>query len=165
MARVDKKKNLRASVLDRLIDDDPKSNVETETSKHQKLRDLRNSVKRDLENLLNTRYRIVSPAEELDELQVSILNYGLADLATINTTDVAKRKAFTRNLESLLRTYEPRFKSVTVTPQNVNESDDRTLRFRIDATIYADPSPEVVVFDSVMEPVSRSVNVKESNHV
>jgi len=165
MSAVDQKKKLRPSVLDRLIDLDPKSTTEEEKSKYQQLKDLRQSVKRDLENLLNTRYRIVSPPEDFEEMQISILNYGLADLATVNITDVEKRKAFTRNLEYLLKTYEPRFKSVTVSYQDNKESTDRTLRFRIDATIYADPSPEVVVFDSVLEPVSRTVNVQESNHV
>ncbi|VAW63954.1 Uncharacterized protein ImpF, partial [hydrothermal vent metagenome] len=37
-------------------------------------------------------------------------------------------------------------------------------RFRIDATLYADPSPEVVVFDSTLEPVTRNVNVEETSH-
>jgi len=165
MARIDKKKNLRPSILDRLIDDDPRSQHEPEKSKHQQIKALRASVKRDLENLLNTRYRIVSPPEELGQLDFSILNYGLADLATVNITDLEKRKAFTRNLEQILKAYEPRFKTLTVSYQDNNDTADRTLRFRIDATIYADPSPEVVVFDSILEPVSRAVNVQESHHV
>ncbi|SMF29829.1 type VI secretion system protein ImpF [Alteromonadaceae bacterium Bs31] len=165
MARVDKKKKLRPSVLDRLIDLDPKNQHEAEKSKHQQLKEMRNSVKRDLECLLNTRYRIISPPEEFEQQNISILNYGLADLATVNITDLEKRKAFTRNLEHLLRAYEPRFKTVNVSYQDNKDSNDRTLRFRIDATIYADPAPEVVVFDSILEPISRSVNVEESSHV
>lgn len=165
MARIDKKKDLRPSILDRLIDYEPRSADEPEKSKHQRLKELRASVKRDLENLLNTRYRIVSPPEDCEQLEFSILNYGLADLATVNITDLEKRKAFTRNLEHILKSYEPRFKTVTVSYQENNDNTDRTLRFRIDATIYADPAPEVVVFDSVLEPVSRAVNVEESHHV
>ncbi|TVZ38902.1 type VI secretion system protein ImpF [Alteromonadaceae bacterium 2753L.S.0a.02] len=165
MARIDKNKNLRPSILDRLIDLDPKSTQEVEPNKHQRLRELRASVKRDLEHLLNTRYRIVSPPEELTQLENSILNYGMADLATVNVTDLEKRREFTRNLERLLKIYEPRFKTVKVNYQENPDNNDRTLRFRIDATIYADPSPEVVVFDSVLEPISRTVNIEESNHV
>ena len=41
------------------------------------------------------------------------------------------------------------------------DKNDRTLRFSIDATLYADPFPEIVVFDSVLEPVTRTVNVEE----
>ena len=39
------------------------------------------------------------------------------------------------------------------------ENDDRTVRFRIDAILHADPAPEVIIFDSVLEPVSRTVKV------
>ncbi len=163
MARVDKKKKLRPSVLDRLIDSEPHIQVEADKNKHQQLRELRDSVRRDLENLLNTRYRVVEPPAELTQLETSVLNYGLPDLATVNIIDLEKKKEFTQNLERILRTYEPRFKSVKVNYQDNKDSADRTLRFRIDATLYADPAPEVIIFDSVLEPVSRTVNVEESH--
>lgn len=164
MARVDKKKNLRPSILDRLIDNEPHLLVETERSKFQQLKELRASVRRDLESLLNTRYRLLEPDTEFEQLERSLLNYGLPDLATINIIDSDKKKAFTDKLTSLLKENEPRFKSVRVSYQENTKKTDRTLRFRIDATLYADPSPEVVVFDSILEPVSRTVNVKESQH-
>lgn len=164
MARVEKNKNLRPSILDRLIDNEPHIQVESEMSRHQKIKQLRNSVRRDLEALLNSRFRLLEPPEEFTELQNSLLNYGLPDLATINITDLDKKREFTRNLEKVLRTYEPRFKSVKVSYQDNKDSTDRTLRFRIDATLYADPSPEVVIFDSILEPASRMINVEEANH-
>lgn len=165
MSRIDKKKNLRLSIIDRLIDNEPHLQVEAERDRHQRLRDLRNSVRRDLENLLNTRFRMVEPSSNFKELETSLLNYGLPDLATVNITDADKKKEFTRNLERILREYEPRFKSVSVTYQDNKDNIDRTLRFRVNATLYADPAPEIVVFDSVLEPVSRTVNVEESQHV
>ena len=164
MARLDKKKNLRPSILDRLIDNDPSKNLDTDIDAHQKLKDLRQSVRRDLENLLNTRMRIIEPDDEYSELKHSLLNYGLPDLATINITNIDKRKQFVQKLEQLLLDYEPRFKTVSVIYQENSDTIDRTLRFRIDATLYADPSPEVVIFDSVLEPVSRVVNVEEAGH-
>lgn len=164
MSRVDSKKNLRPSILDRLIDDEPHVQVEGEKNRTQQIRELRASVRRDLENLLNTRYRMVSPGGEYKEMQHSLMNYGLPDLATVNIIDVEKKKIFTRDLERILREYEPRFKSVRVTFIENEDNIDRTLRFRVNATLYADPAPEIVVFDSVLEPVSRSVNVKESQH-
>lgn len=164
MAFVDKERNLRASVLDRLFDDEPNVSVDSERSRQRKLKDLRNSVRRDLESLLNARYRVVSPPEEYCELSTSLLNYGLPDLATVNMLDVSKRQEFTRNIENIIRTYEPRFKSVKVSYIDNARKADRTLRFRIDAIMYADPAPEVVVFDSILEPVLRSVTVEESLH-
>ena len=164
MARVDKKKKLRPSILDRLIDNDPNNNVDVDTDQHQKLKELRNSVRRDLENLLNTRYKMIEPESELIESQSSLLNYGLPDLATVNISDKEKRKEFIQHLETILIEYEPRFKAVKVKYMDNADSLDRSLRFRIDATLYADPSPEIVVFDSILEPVTRTVNVEETSH-
>jgi type VI secretion system protein ImpF len=164
MAIQDKERNLRESVLDRLFDEDPSVTVDTEKTRLRKLKDLRSSVRRDLENLLNSRYRIISPPEDLKEVETSLLNYGLPDLATVNMLDVTKRREFTRQIENIIRTFEPRFKSVTVRHLENGEKQDRTLRFRIDAVMYADPAPEVVVFDSVLEPVLRAVTVEESKH-
>lgn len=162
MSRIDKNKRLRPSILDRLLDDEPHLSTEVAPASHQHLAQLRASVRRDLENLLNTRYRLIAPPEDLREVNVSLMNYGLPDLATVNIINLDKRKDFVRDLESLLKTYEPRFKSVKVRTLDTGESGDRTLRFRIDATLYADPAPETVIFDSVLDPVSRSVNVEES---
>ena len=164
MASIDKKKKLRPSILDRLIDNDPDNTVEKDSDQHQKLKELRNSVRRDLENLLNTRFRMVEPADEYTELKKSLLNYGLPDLATINISDNIKQKEFINHLESILIDFEPRFKTVKVNYMENADSLDRSLRFRIDAILYADPSPEVVVFDSILEPVTHTVNVEETSH-
>ena len=164
MARIDKKKKLRASILDRLMDNDPDNTVEVDTDQHQKLKELRNSVRRDLENLLNTRFRMIEPEDDLIELKKSLLNYGLPDLATVNISDKIKQKEFINHLQSILIDFEPRFKTVKVSYMENSDSLDRSLRFRIDATLYADPSPEIVVFDSILEPVTRTVNVEETSH-
>ena len=121
-------------------------------------------MRRDLENLMNTRFRIVQPPEELKQVDASLLNYGLPDLATVNISDIEKRKEFTRQLEKIIKMFEPRFKDVKVSYLDNKDQKDRTLRFRIDATLYADPAPEIVVFDSVLEPVSRTVSVEEAGH-
>lgn len=161
MARIDKDKKLRPSILDRLFDDDPKNQVEAKLEHHQILKQLRNSIRRDLECLLNTRFHIIEPSSDLVEVQKSIFNYGLPDLATVNIMDVDRRKKFINHLENTLKRYEPRFKSVKVVFIDNEDSIDRTLRFRINTVIYADPLPEVVVYDSMLDSVTRSLNVKE----
>ena len=161
MARVDKNKKLRPSILDRLLDDEPHNQTEQDPGQHQLVKQLRNSVRRDLETLLNTRYRVTKPPEDLHEVDRSLLNYGLPDLATINISDSKKRDEFTARLQTTLVEYEPRFKSVKVSYIDNKDETDRTLRFRIDAVIYADPLPQVVVFDSILESVTRTVSVKE----
>ncbi|MDA7746073.1 GPW/gp25 family protein [Psychromonas sp.] len=75
-----------------------------------------------------------------------------------------RRNQFIKQLENTLKTYEPRFKSVKVSFIENVESVDRTLRFRIDTVIYADPVPEVVIYDSILDSVTRSVSVKELSY-
>jgi type VI secretion system protein ImpF len=162
--RNDQKKEFRASILDRLLDDEPQTQTDIDKSRHQQLRELRDSVRRDLQNLLNTRHRMVSPPEEYSQLEISLLNYGLPDLAAINIADLEKKRSFTRLLEKILSDFEPRFKTVKVQHIANTNTTDRTLKFRIDATLYADPAPEIIVFDSMLDPVSRTVNVEESKH-
>jgi len=161
MARIAKDKKLRPSILDRLFDDDPQSQVEPKLEHHQILKQLRASIRRDLESLLNTRFHLIKPSSDLIEVEKSLFNYGLPDLATINIMDEGLRKKFITELESTLKSYEPRFKSVKVTFIENAESIDRTLRFRINTVIYADPLPEVVVYDSMLDSVTRSLNIKE----
>lgn len=164
MAQEYKKRDLRPSIMDRLIDKEPGNQFEVDSGQHQKLKDLRQCVRRDLENLFNTRIRLLEPDDKFHQLKLSILNYGLPDLATVNLTNIEKRREFVQEMERLLLEFEPRFKSVNVIyVENTNRSEGM-LRFRIDGTLYADPSPEVVVFDSVLEPVSCNVSIEENRH-
>ena len=165
MARIDKNKKLRPSILSRLSDDNPKTKTESEADQHQKLKQLRSSVRRDLQNLLNTRIRVGESDDDFHHLKKSLISYGLPDLATLNISDKIKRNTFVKDLETLLIEFEPRFKSVSVNYLENADKLDRTLRFRIDATMYADPSPVTIVFDSILEPVSRTVNLEEAANV
>ncbi len=51
MSRIDKDKKLRPSILDRLFDDEPHNQVEKKLEHHQVLKQLRASIRRDLEFL------------------------------------------------------------------------------------------------------------------
>ena len=162
MASIDKKKLLRPSILDRLIDNEPHIQVEADTGQFQKIKNLRQSVRHDLENLLNSRFRIVSPPEDFEHLEQSLLNYGLPDLATININSAENKKAFTRNLEKQIKNFEPRFQSVKVNYRENKNKKNRTLHFRIDAVLYADPTPETIIFDSILEPITRTISIEET---
>ena len=79
-----------------------------------------------------------------------------ADLAAAHD-----RERFCRTLERVIRYFELRFKRVTVEMLENTDPTDRTLRFRIDALLHAEPAPEPVVFDSAMEPSTGSVEVNK----
>jgi len=147
-------------VLDRLINEDPAISREPYKSRNEVLSDMRRSVRRDLEHLLNTRRRPLVPVEGLDEIEDSVLTYGLPDIAAQNLGSAHGRSALVRELERTIRMFEPRFSSVEVELIDNQAHLDRTLRFRINALLRAHPAPEPVVFDSAYEPDSGAFEVK-----
>ncbi len=143
---------LLPSVLDRLMDDDPGATREPPRGRDQVLREIKEAVRRDIENLLNTRRRLFAWSPEMKELVRSVVSYGVPDVngAALGATEAIEE--FRRLLQTVLRQYEPRFKTVEVRPLTNAEPLDRTLRFRIDALLRVDPAPEPVAFDSTLEP-------------
>mgnify|MGYP001176760216 CR=1 FL=1 len=160
MAKIQSDQPLIPSVLDRLLDDDPGVSREPPRSRNQILRDLKQAVRRDLENLLNTRRRCATWPENLTELQRSLVNYGIPDLTGASLGSASGRQQFCEIIEQVIRQNEPRFKTVKVKPLENTERLDRTLRFRVDALLRADPAPEPVVFDSSLEPGTGNFAVK-----
>jgi type VI secretion system protein ImpF len=151
---------LVSSVLDRLLDDDPGVSTEPQRNRSQLLRELKLAVRRDVENLLNARRRNVTLPKTLAELGQSLLSYGVADFSGTGPATVKQREAFCRVLESVIRDNEPRLLEVRVEVAANPEAGDRTLRFRIDALLRADPSPEPVIFDSTLEPATHQFAVQ-----
>jgi type VI secretion system protein ImpF len=160
MAKIQADQPLVPSVLDRLLDDDPDNPNEAPHSRTQVLRELKRAVRRDLENLLNTRRRAHPFEAGLDELERSLVNYGIPDFTGANMGAPDSRDDFRRIVEEVIRRYEPRFRTVAVVLLENTEPLDRTLRFRIDGLLEADPAPEPVVFDSALEPGSGTFEVK-----
>ena len=160
MAKIKAEQPLVPSVLDRLLDDDPGVRREPAKNRHQVLRELKRAVRRDLENLLNTRRRAHPFEAGLDELERSLVNYGIPDFTGANMGAPDSRDDFRRIVEEVIRRYEPRFRTVAVTLLENTEPLDRTLRFRIDALLIADPAPEPIIFDSTLKPATGDFEVK-----
>lgn len=152
MAR-DKKKQVTPSIMDRLSTEGPREGY------GQNISQLKESVRTDLENLLNTRWRCMSWPPDLDELDLSLVNYGIPDFTGANFAANADREQLRRIIERIVRGFEPRFKQVRVALVENADDEDRTIRFRIDALLFADPAPEQVVFDSQLEPATCNFSV------
>ncbi len=148
------------SILDRLLDYEPKVSTEAPKSRSQSLRDLKQSVRRDLECLLNTRHTADKVPEGLEEVNKSIAIYGLPDFTGLSSKSADDRKSLIRNIETALRIFEPRFMNLNVTLEELN-SLERGVRFRIEATLRIEPTPEPVVFDTVLQMGSGGFEVTE----
>ncbi len=160
MARIETGQQLLPSLVDRLIDDDPGRPDPSSKSRGQTLRELRESVRRNLEDLLNTRRRCMPLPAGLDDLQISLVNYGIPDFTGVDLGSSGRREEFRAAVETAIRNFEPRFVTVSVTLRDdTADQSDRMIHFRIDAFMYADPAPELVTFNSALDAASRVVAV------
>jgi type VI secretion system protein ImpF len=160
MAEIRTDQLLLPSVLDRLIDHDPEVRKEAAQNRNQLLRDLKLAVRRDLENLLNTRVRCVPWPAELKELKQSLINYGIPDLTGASLGSSKEREEFRRTVHSVILSYEPRLKTPTVRLVDQAETLDRSISFHIEAVLQAEPAPEPVAFASTLRLATGSFEVK-----
>ncbi|MCC6785178.1 MAG: type VI secretion system baseplate subunit TssE [Planctomycetes bacterium] len=147
--------NIRLPLLAALIDDDPDTTTESRQSFRTQARQIKETVRRDLQDLLNTRQRALSWPKEFTELDRSVLDYGIVDVTGANLASNERRNAFLAQIAAAIRKHDPRFQSVVITPTDNSDPQDRTLRFRIEATLRVETGPETAIFNFQLEPVSR----------
>lgn len=156
---IDSELPLLPSLLDRLMDDHPEQRHDPLRSRTQNLTALENAIRRDLESLLNSRRCCISPKREQTELRTSVVEYGVPDFLSANAASAKVKEELRKDVEDIIRRFETRFQTVSVTlVENAGEVD-RTLKFRIAALMYAEPAPEYVSFDSALNPGSRTFSV------
>jgi len=151
---------VQAPLLDRLIDEAPDQARDPPTSVADTMAALRQSVRRDLEALLNTRRRWRSWPKSLAELATSPVGYGIPDFASGAFNDAKRREDLRLEIEDTIRRFEPRFLSVRVHLVDTREQLETTLRLRVDAVMHAEPAPEAVTFDTVVDPTTDDITVR-----
>jgi type VI secretion system protein ImpF len=146
------------SVLDRLIDLDPKRSEELPLSRSQSLREFKANVCRDLEWLFNSRQPLETP--ELGKLlRKSVYAYGLPDITSMSVSNMRDRKRLSQAMEEAVRAFEPRILNPRVTMASTEDGKVQRLRFIIEGLLRVDPSPEPVSFDTVLDVSSGEYRV------
>ena len=161
MARPTSTQPLIPSIVDRLIDFEPEKSQETEKSRSQVIKELRESVRRDLENLLNTRLPCMELSEDNTVLDGTAAYYGIPDFSGANLQSGEGRERFRLTIENAIKHNETRFKTVSVELLDDVDDLDRSLHFRIDALLNVEPAVKPIVFDSSLEPVTRNFKVED----
>jgi type VI secretion system protein ImpF len=150
MARRDATGPVTLSVLDRLIDRDPKNHSEIPLTRAQSLRELKLALKRDLEWLLNSRKTIDPAPDSARETVRSVYHFGFADISSKAVLSTRDHSDLMRDMETAIAIFEPRLKRAKVRMEKV-EGSFRTLKFVIEGLLCMDPAPEPVRFDTVLE--------------
>ena len=146
----DARPDMMASLLDRLIDAEPGVSREPVQHRLTTFRQAKEAVGRDLENLLNTKNYVSSHCEGYRELGNSLMMYGLPDFTSTNPKSAAVRQRLRQELEKAIALFEPRLRNVSVRVED-GGSDERSLRFKINALLYLAPALEPVVFDTFFD--------------
>ena len=155
----------QASLLDRLIDTAPDLRQDPPRTRQMQTRETLESLRRDLEALLNTRQRPTTPPAEYPELARSLLTYGTADFISANMVTTEQRRVFAARLEEAIHESEPRLRSLTVSVLNPRDTSERVLRLRIEATVTLDDQALPVLFSSTVSPSTLRFSVAEASDV
>jgi type VI secretion system protein ImpF len=160
MARAPNRAPPRLALFDRLLQGD---SIETDRNVDRAMRELRESVRRDLEILFNTRPRHLPVDPQLDELKQSIITFGLAELQGKHLSTPAQQKQFEIYLQTIIRRFEPRFRDLVVTLTPSSDSLDRIMRFTIQAVLETDGVSEALIYDTVIDPVTGALKIRETS--
>ena len=150
---------VKLSILDRLLDDAPEMERDRPLSATDALTVLRRAVRRDLEALLNARRRLFSIGRAYPELGASSLSFGLPDYTAGSMNEAAAREALRREIERCIKLFEPRLVNVTVKLMQRRDEMDTTLQLRIEALLHADPAPEPISFDTIVNAATAEIEV------
>lgn len=134
-------------LMDRLVD----APLPEDGGRRVSVQDMRTSVSRDLENLLNTRSegaRLIT--DSFKECRASSLTYGILDFSSYSLLSPHDRDRIRRSLEQAISLHEARLTRIRVTLEPQRELD-RALRFRVDALMELGPDNEKVQFDAVLQ--------------
>lgn len=134
-------------LMDRLVD----APLPEDSGRGVSLQDIRSSISRDLEGLLNTRSegaRLIP--DTFKECRASSLTYGILDFSSYSLLSPQDRDRIRRSLEQAISLHESRLTRVRVTLDPQRELD-RALRFRVDALMVLGPDNEKVQFDAVLQ--------------
>jgi len=131
--------NLKPSLLDRLIDVSLQGSAAESWYTPQRIID---SIRRDLENLLNTRRSSQGLCDGYREVADSLITYGVPDAASLHVITARQRIELARELETTIARFEPRLKRVKVSIVEPATRKDRVLHLQIQATLNVEPAAD-----------------------
>jgi len=119
MAHSGPEPNVTLSLLDRLVDQDLSLRTDPPQGRAQSLRQLKTSLRRDIEWLLNTRRSIEAMGDSSLEIERSLFNYGLPDISSLGVHSAQDQKRLLWMIESTIANFEPRIQGARVTMEPV----------------------------------------------
>lgn len=166
VAELTQQERLQPALLDRLTDDAPDTLQESREKRVVSMRQLRQSVLRDLAWLLNAgRLDSLQSLERYPQVAHSVLNYGIPDLTglTASGVDVA---TIERAIRQAIWDFEPRILRQTVRVKALLDParmSHNTLTFEIEGELWAQPVPLRIFLKTELDLELGEVRVLEQS--
>lgn len=154
---------LTRSVLDRLLDDNPDLETDPHLSLSQQVVEMRETIRRDLEALLNTRRRPEAPPSALNELNDALVSYGVDGMLSASLVTDESKLRLARLMERRIAMFETRLSNIKVTILKARMEGERALRMRINASFRLHEGMPPVSFESRIDPSTQSFIVEASH--
>lgn len=164
MAELTNQERLQPSLLDRLTDDSPDKAVESREQRVLSLRQLRQSVLRDLSWLLNTSaLNTMIDLADYPFAARSVVNYGmpLSSGTSVNGMDAAKIE---RKIKQAIINFEPRILADSLTVKLITDEqkmNQQAVSFTIEGELWAQPLPMHLFIRSSFDLETGEATVKD----
>lgn len=147
------------SIIDRLLDPNSMSGSAASGTNSVSVIE---AVRRDVEELLNSR-RIVDPeVDRYPELSRSLFTFGVPELVSRPAISLADRESIGRLIADTINLHEPRLARVKVRLLGDAGTIERSVRFLITAVLKMEPSPGVE-FETVVQMATGQTAVASRN--
>lgn len=153
---------LQRSVLDRLADADPDRAEDHPKTIGDQVLEVRESLRRDLERLLNTRRCPKSPPAGVGDLSDSLVAFGVDGFFVTSLVTDRQREEFAAAMERRIRVFEPRLSELTVSTLPPRHPSERSLRLRIEAVYRAQEGMPAIAFETAVDPSTQRFRVEPS---
>jgi type VI secretion system protein ImpF len=165
MAELTPKERLQPSLLDRLTDEEPGKQQESRDRRVLSPRQLRKSVIRDLQWLLNsTDLATVQDLSAYPQVIDSVLNYGLPDLAGKNVSALSA-EVLERDLRRAIQRFEPRILPQSLRIRAVVDEGrmaQNAILFDIEGELWGQPLPQQLYLKTEIDLESGAFEVSDA---
>jgi type VI secretion system protein ImpF len=149
----------RALLFDRLVDLHPDADEGERPLRILNRDQLKASVQRELERLLNTRCSL--PLHRLAEAERSVINYGIPDFSSLSAQNADDHALIASIIGKTIAAFEPRLRQVRVEVQPI-DSQEGALWLSIDGVMVIDLFNEPVSFPVLLNSKNGAAEVHDS---
>lgn len=130
---------------------------------HWNIQELKDSVARDIEELLNTRSIQIDNFDQFPQAKKTVINFGILDFVGLSTANPLHRDQICQAIQETIGNQETRLSHVQVF-MHIDSDHVGSLLLTIRGVLNLQPISEPVIFDAVLNPSTQQYSIRSSNN-